>query len=112
MNLLCAITLWLLLAFGMTYLASRAEIFEKLRIRICAFVPFMALLLSCRACTQFWTGQVAAAIVMGITIGLGGSFPWHAWLYLPPVGGVAAVGAVDLLAFARNYGSGGGDGSA
>jgi hypothetical protein len=106
MTLLVGLVTWALVTFGMTYLATRAEITEPIRIRIVAFVPFMVLLLSCRACTAFWTGQAAAAATMGIAYGLGCTVPWHSWLYLPPTAGVAAIGLVDIIAFARHYGGG------
>lgn len=99
------LVLWLLLTFGMTYIATLAEIATPIRIRLVAWQPWLALLLSCRACTSFWTGQAAAAATMGILCGLGADFPWHAWLYLPPAFGICAVGAIDLIAFVRHGGN-------
>lgn len=103
--ILGGLVLWICLTFGMTYLASRAEILEPLRLRVVAWKPWTALLLSCRACVGFWTGQAAAAATMGILCGLGTDLPWHSWLYLPPASGVAAVGVIDLIAFAKHGGT-------
>jgi len=104
--MLTAILAWACLTFGMTYLASAAEITEPIRIRLVAWQPILAILLACRACLSFWTGQAAAAALMGIGYGLGTTdLPWHAWLYLPPTGGVAAVGLIDLIAFAKRSGN-------
>jgi hypothetical protein len=101
MTLLVAFIFWTALTWGMTYIASRAEITEPIRVRAVALVPALALLLACRACTAFWASQAAAAVTMGIAAGLGSAFPWHAWLYLPPTAGIVAIGVIDLLAFTR-----------
>lgn len=101
MILLAAFGSWIFLFFGMTYLVSRAEIFEHPRVYIVAYIPVLAQLLACRACASFWTGQAATAAVMGVAAGFGTVPPWYSWLYLPPVGGIAAVGLIDLIAFAR-----------
>lgn len=101
MTLFVAVLFWALLNWGFTYVVTRAEITEGVRIRIVARVPVAAWLLSCRACTSFWTAQAAAAVTMGIVLGLGGDLPWHSWLYLPPTAGFASLGLIDLLAFMK-----------
>jgi len=101
MDLLVALITYGIMTFGLTYIVSRAEITEPLRVRIVAKLPVLALLFACRACLSFWTGQAAAAAVMGISCGLGSELPWHAWLYLPPAAGVAAIGLIDIIAFRR-----------
>jgi hypothetical protein len=103
--MITAIISWALLTFGMTYLVTRAEILHPVRIRLVAWRPFLALLLSCRACTAFWTAQAATAATMAIACGLGEKLPWHAWLYLPPASGIAAIGLIDLIAYARHGGN-------
>lgn len=104
-SILTAFVFWLCLTFGLTYLVSRAEIANPLRIRLVAWQPWLALLLSCRACTSFWTAQAAAAATLGMAVGLGATVPWHAWLYLPPSAGIAAIGMIDLIAFTKHGGS-------
>ena len=99
--MLTLLVAWTLMYFGLTYLITAAEITEPVRIRLVAWKPVLALLLACRSCTSFWTGQAAAAAVMGLAVGLGTNLPWHSWLYLPPVAGVAAVGLIDLIAFGK-----------
>lgn len=101
MTLLVAVLAWVLVNWGFTYVATRAEITEPIRIRLVAAWPVLALLLSCRACTAFWTAQAAAAAVMGLACGFGADLPWHSWLYLPPTAGFAALGLIDLLAFVK-----------
>jgi len=98
MTLLALLVAWLLLTWGMTYIASQAEIAEGARKRLVALADPFADLLGCRTCISFWTGQAAAAALMGVAIGFGADLPWHAWIYLPPTAGVGAVGMVDLTA--------------
>lgn len=99
--LLSAFLAWVCLTWGMTYLISSAEITDPIRVRLTAWKPILATLMTCRACTSAWTGQAAVAAVLGLLSGLSAPPPWHAWIYLPPTGGVAAVGLIDLLAFCK-----------
>jgi hypothetical protein len=107
--MLIAVFAWLLLTWGLTYIVSRAEVTEPLRVWFVSrlplkITPLAAYLLSCRICFGFWSGTAAAAAVMGVFSGIGGRFPWHLWLYLPIIAGVCSVGAIDLLAYTTRGG--------
>lgn len=96
---LFALLIWTILTWGFSYTLTRAELFEKTRVTITMYLPFMAGLFACRACVHFWTGQAAAYIVMAHL-----PVPWYAWIYAPQVAGFCAVGLVDLMAFVRRGG--------
>jgi hypothetical protein len=97
-TLLTALLIWIFLTWGLTYTVSRAEILERPRVLVVMYFPLIASLISCRACTSFWTGQAAACTLMGIMHAL---VPWHAWIYGPPIAGFCAIGLIDLLAFTK-----------
>ena len=83
---------WALLVLGFTYLAGKASIFRVPRdYMVLKFKPWMASLLGCPWCTSFWTGMIAAAILLPVS-----PFPWWTWFYLPACG-VAGIGLQEIV---------------
>lgn len=103
-----ALLVWVLLTWGFSYAAARAELIEPVRIHVISFFGghfgrlgqlieiYLSWLLSCFICTSFWTGQAAACVVMAHL-----PVPWYSWIYTPPAAGFCAVGFVDMMAFVR-----------
>jgi len=94
--MMLAVLAWVLLSLGLTYIAVESLIFEQVRIRLVRWLPALAGLLSCKHCSSFWTGQIAATVVLAFLQPV-----WYYWTCLP-LTGIAAVGLVELLKLETN----------
>lgn len=90
--MLSLLIIWFTVTLGLIYLATRAVIFDKIRVRLVSRYEWIAGLLSCDRCTGFWIGILTSVVAIAHL-----QPDWYVYLYAPLIGGFATVGLVDLL---------------